>query len=168
MPAPHPHIEVYEALREFVRTELGLSRYKVGGWEVQPGRDISLGIFGYEGEFSRRGGSRGVGTQDSMAVQVTLRGSKAVTEAEMYPLRDSLKYLLETFTHPLLMGIEVRSWKFEIIGDGTFDNVLTLTGSIGFQTRAHPMSAQELIGKATAIILSHLEQVPPGGSVQGD
>lgn len=160
-PAPkHPQIEVYEALRDVIRTRLNLGKYDVGGWEVQPNTKVSVAVYGYQGEFNERGGARSTGSQDSLAVQVNLRGTQAVSEQEMYPLRDALKYLIESFSHPLLAGIKVKGWTFEIVGTGKFDNMLTLTGTIGFQTRAHHFSEDELIGRAVQVILQHTEQVP--------
>lgn len=160
MSAPHPQVAVFERLRDVIRTKLDLGRYAVGGWEIKPGRAFAVSVYGYAGRFNERGGARGTGSQDNLAVQVTLGGSQVVAESEMYPLRDALKYIIETFTDPLLSGIKVTDWKFEIITDGTFNNLLTMTGTIGFQTRPHHLAEGELLAQATAIILNHLEQVP--------
>lgn len=156
-PAPsHAHLAVYDALRLKIKEALKIKASDIGGWAQKPDRTISIAVYGYGGEFTIKPGM--VGSDDNLAVQVSLRGTQVLTEREAMPLRDALRHLVDTFTHPLIAGANIRSWEFEIVGDGMFDSLLTLKGKLSFRTRPHQFETEAVIGMAQAVLLEWVRQ----------
>jgi hypothetical protein len=162
-PVPiHPHVAALESLRDLLSAKMMVNRVLVGGWEISPQRDVTIAVYTHEGSFSPKPGNFTRASTDSLFIVVNIRGQQSVTEAQMYPLRDAIAALVGTFSHDAVAGIMVTDWKFDILGNNTFDNVLTLTGKISFKSfqpvypNGDPLV--ENTGFALSVILDSIQQ----------
>jgi hypothetical protein len=166
MPVPpvpvHPQIAALEALRDTLALKLKINRSLIGGWEISPQRDATVAVYTHQGDFSVKPGNALRASKDDFVVVLTLRGESRVTESQMYPLRDAISTILGTFTHPYVAGVAVKGWKFDILGDNTFDNVLTVNGTIDFRsvqpTYPNGDPVVQMVGFSISTILEAINQ----------
>lgn len=154
-------VECLEALRENLQGRLVSQdgrRVIVGGWELQPQRDPILAIFAHDGDFEYKAGFQFM-EKDNLRVILHYRSAVCPTDKEIFPLRDALMGLLSRFSHPHLAGIKISGWDFNYETETknqipSFDNILTLTGSITIRSNPHAPSEEENLFTVNRILFS--------------
>ncbi|WP_155300540.1 hypothetical protein [Deinococcus kurensis] len=124
---------VLSALRVKLTKALGLRGRDVGGWEMVANREVSLAVYAHGGTIGPKpGGTQFTDTCDLKLV-LTVRGDNALSEDEAFVLANSMLATVNSFTHPLLAGAQAKRWDFDIAGDNSFDNILTVSGQLAFK-----------------------------------
>lgn len=145
-----------DALRAKIRKELRLPHRDVGGWEMVPERDVTVAVFTHRGTFGDKPG-RLINGEDTLTVELTLRsGSVPMAEEEVDPMIDALALLIKEFTHPLIAGANATGWSFDLVKDGSFENILTVNGAITWRTRGQE---HDVLFRATEILASYQLQL---------
>lgn len=155
---PHVRTLVCEALRTELRKALRMAPRAVGGWEIIPGREPSLAVYIHEGDFEFKPGGL-VASQDNLIATMHLRsGSQPMAEDELNTLADAIALVINQFHHPAVAGCKASGWSFDIRGDNTFDNLLTIRGKVTLRTRGQPAPNETLLFRAAQVVLESVQQ----------
>lgn len=120
-----------------------------------PERDVTVAVFTHQGTYGDKPG-RLINGEDTLTVELTLRsGSDPMTEEEVDQLNDALALLIKDFTHPMIAGANATGWNFDAVKDGTFVNILTVSGKLTWRTRGQE---HDVIAQATSVLARYQQE----------